>query len=230
MTSNGITIIVPVGPNPAYLEYLPECLASIEAQMSDDDALFIIDDQANLVQQPNDFQFNPSKRIWHTPWLSGCAHSWNFGVSLAWNEWCILMGSDDKLLPGALDACREVLSSDPDPLGYYHMTFQLDTGEILSHYNNAALVSKALWKATGGFPITSTVGAPDALLISIMMVHMPEHLHQIKEGTPLYWVRQHEHQDTRQYAAFFNPEVISIRNKETERWQAPQWTQKMGAL
>lgn len=235
--SHGITIVVPVGPNPAYLEYLPECLASIENQMGEDDQILIIDDQAQL--QLEEFRlvlfaeyryFNTRKTFWRTPWLSGCAHAWNYGVALAANEWCILMGSDDKLLPGALDACREVITSDPDPLGYYHMTFQLDTGEILSHYNNAALVSKALWKHTGGFPITSTVGAPDALLISIMMVHMPEHLHQLKEGTPLYWVRQHEHQDTRQYAAFFNPEVISIRNKETERWTAPTWTQKVGAL
>lgn len=225
MTSNGITIVVPVGPNPVYLAYLPECLESIQQQMGEHDQLLIIDDQAYL--QLDAFEsYNPRRMLFRTPWLSGCAHAWNFGVALAANEWCILMGSDDKLLPGALDACREVISGAADPLGYYHLTCQLDTGEIIAHFNNAAMVSKALWKHTGGFPITSTVGAPDALLISIMMVHMPQHLLQVKEGTPLYWVRQHEHQDTRQYAAFFNPEVISIRNKETARWTKPSWTEK----
>lgn len=239
----GISIVVPVGPNPAYLEYLPECLESIADQMHHpSDQIILIDDMAHLKKQPAktrmEYNFH-GVREWarytsnntsfnveyiENPWLLGCAASWNIGVVKAANEWCILMGSDDKLMSGCLDACREVISNQPDPFGYYNLTIQLDNGEKHDVFNNAAMVSKSLWRATGGFPISAAVGAPDALLISMMMVHMPHHLLQLRQGVPLYWVRQHEHQDTRKQGGFFWSEVISIRDKETQRFTMPEWT------
>jgi len=219
----GITIVVPVGSNPAYLAYLPECLASIDMQIRDGDQILIIDDQAHL--ELADYSETDARHtIYKTVWLSGCAHAWNYGVALARHEWCILMGSDDKLMAGCLNACHDIIANNPDPLGYYHLTWQLDTGEIHTVFNNAAMVSKALWKHTGGFPITSTIGAPDAMLGSIMTVHLPSHCHQVRDGTPLYWVRQHEQQNTRAYANVFHQEVINIRNIETQRWTPALWT------
>lgn len=223
----GISIVVPVGPNPAYKEYLSECLDSIRSQMTLEDELVVVDDMAhvNYLIFPKGTAWIPDNyKYVINHWLLGCAASWNIGVGVASNEFCILMGSDDKLLPGCLEACRKRISHKPDPLGFYNLTIRLSSGETTSVFNNAAMVSKALWRYTGGFPLSASVGAPDALLISMMLVHMKEHLHQLEEGKPLYWCRQHPNQETQRSAAFFHPEVISIRNKETARFMPnPEW-------
>lgn len=228
-----ITIVIPVGPNPAYLDYLPECVESIAAQTNDEDEILFVDDMSGLPycfwETDDRYDFPLQHTGWWShiknDWLLGCAASWNIGTANAKSEWCILMGSDDRLLPGALEACREVIS-DPkhDPLGYYNLTCITSEDEVVTLHNNAALVSRALWKATGGFPVSASLGAPDAMLISIMMIHMPQQLLHIQEGVPLYWVRVHEHQDTKRMAGPFNWEVIQVRNIETERWVAPEWT------
>lgn len=222
---SGISIIVPVGPNPAYLLYLDECLESIRGQMGPEDEIVIVDDMANLMDntkwrghwQPTSEQYIAN------PWLLGCADSWNIGVARATNEWCILMGSDDTLKPDCLSSCRELLAGEHDPFGYYNFTLEMQNGEKNDSFNNAALVSKALWKATGGFPPSAGVGAPDALLISIMLVHLPHRLHQLRQGHPLYWCRQHPDQDTIRQGVFYW-EAIAIRNFETARWTPPEWT------
>lgn len=236
MNNLGITIVIPVGPQPAYKAYLKDCIDSVTSQMEANDQIILIDDQAHL-DYSNYGTFVPWKewagepwrdwpyQIYRTPWLIGCADGWNFGVSLSANNWILLMGSDDKLLPGCLAACREVISNKPDPLGYYNFTCVNDKGEEFDWFNNAAMVSKALWRYTGGYG-PSAFASPDGWLISIMYKHMPEHLHQLKHRTPLYWCRTHSEQDTLRMAAFFHGEVISIRNKETERFQPnPEWAQ-----
>lgn len=219
----GISIVVPVGPNPKYLEYLDECIASIREQMKSEDQIVIIDDMSNLDEK---YDNDTDQIVYHNAWNLGCSASWNLGVAFSDNESCILMGSDDRLLPGCLDACRETIASpDYDPLGYYNLTCITSDDEMIDLHNNAAMVSRSLWKLVGGFPITGALGAPDALLISIMLVHLPQHLRQIKQGTPFYYVRKHPDQDTLRFAAPFNWEVIQVRNKETERWQKPTWTE-----
>lgn len=227
MGKSDISVVIPVGTNPAYLEYLPECLTSIVEQNPGGEVV-IVDDMANLPYNLRKAYLSKGRLgSWQqikNDWLLGCSSSWNIGVSRASNEWCLLMGSDDYLLPGCLDACREIISNDPDPLGYYNLTCETSSGEIVTLHNNAALVSRELWRHSGGFPVSGSLGAPDAMLISIMMVHMSAHLWQIKEGIPLYFVREHEQQDTRRMAGAFNWEVIQVRNIETQRWIKPDWT------
>lgn len=220
MMSSGISIVVPVGPNPVYLDYLNDCLHSIHEQADPYlDEIVIVDDMANLHGVP----YGECTLI-SNKWLLGCAASWNIGVAVARNEWCLLMGSDDKLLPDCLQVCRAMIErSDCDPNGYYGLTCQWSDGNITDWLNNAALVSKSLWKLTGGFPLTASVGAPDALLISIMIRNLPQHLHQLNKGEPLYWVRIHDQQDTGLHGKFW-PEIISIRDKETADWKQPEWT------
>jgi len=218
-----ISIIVPVGPNPKYRDYLPECLQSIVEQMEAGDEILIVDDWADLpaetfaaVPVPEGAFLNYVR----TEWRMGCADAWNMGVGLALNENCILMGSDDKLLLNCLSSCRSAIdAADYDPLGYYNLTCMIATGETVAAFNNAAMVSKKLWYHLGGFPPSAGLGAPDALIVSIMMIHMPEHLRQLREGQLLYWCRVHDAQDTLQQGAFFNWEVINVRDKETARWK-----------
>ena len=234
-----ITIVVPVGPQPEYKLYLGECLDSIQEQMLPEDQIIVVDDQAKLetrhypeggrnfwVETDPEQIKSGSLVIWRTPWLVGCADAWNFGVSFSRNDLCLLMGSDDKLLPGCLDALREAYEQNNGEAAWYNVTLQIDEGPdtgIHPVFNNAAAVTKKLWALTGGFP-PSAFAAPDALLISILIKHMPERLIQVKEGQPLYWARHHDAQDTQRQAARFYREVKQIRNKETLRWQKPEWT------
>lgn len=226
----GLTIVIPVGPQPEYQEYIEECFDSVSAQMENGDEIIFVTD--GFVSSPFDHTeklyglgryYTPDRyvrvREYAVPWRVGCADAWNIGVGLSNNEWCLLMGSDDKLLPGCLDTARDVLiDNEPDPLGYYNLTVETSSGNMIALHNNAAFVSKTLWEYTGGFPPSAGAGAPDALIISIMLKHMPQHLHQIDEHTPLYWVREHNAQDTLRQAAFLSKEVIAIRGKETERF------------
>lgn len=218
-----ISIIVPVGFHPDYKKYLGECLDSIETQMKDGDEILIIDDMAHLAHSEEWRARIEQHSYWPSPWLIGCADAWNIGVSIAKNNLCLLMGSDDKLLPGCLDALREAYVSTGYLDAYYNLTIIDDKGDVHTVFNNAAAVTKGLWNLTGGFP-PSAFAAPDALLISIMMVHLPHLLLQVKEKTPLYWVRTHEAQDTQRMAGAFNWETIQIRNVETARWKKPEWT------
>lgn len=238
--NDGITIVVPVGPQPEYKEYIAECLDSIECQMREDDQIIIIDDQAHLgvdsfkdytryapVYSVDPWGENGARLKYDTPWVVGCADAWNFGVSLARNNLVLLMGSDDALYLGALDAIRESYNRHDQMDALYHLTIRITEGPdkgVHSLFNNAAAVTKGLWKMTGGFPPSAGVGAPDALLISILMVHMPERLIQVREKEPLYWCRTHSAQDTPRQAGVFWNEVISIRDKETSRWKKPEWT------
>ena len=210
-----ITVVIPVGPQKIYANYLPECIESIKRQSLKPFEIILVDDMHGL--SPDQY---PDCTLIQNKWLCGCGLSWNFGVAAARTNCVFLMGSDDIMLDGCLEECVKAYR---DPEGFYNVTCETSAGEKIDLPNNAAMVTKALWKKTGGFPITSTLGAPDALLISIMLKHMSEHIHQVKQGTPLYHVRVHPEQDTGRYAAFFNWEVIQVRNKETERWQPPQW-------
>src|SRR5574342_234218 len=224
---SGITIVVPVVPQLEYKQYLGECFDSISQQALNEDEIIVIDDMAYLSEVDISRYYGRGK-FHHikNDWLLGCSDSWNRGVALAKNDLVLLMGSDDRLLPGALDALRESYQEHEGKAGWYNLTIQIDDGPdtgIHTVFNNAAAVTKKLWKMTGGFP-PSAFAAPDALLISIMMVHMSDRLIQVKEGTPLYWVRIHNAQDTQRMVATFNQATIDIRNIETARWKEPTWT------
>lgn len=225
-----LAIIIPIGPHKAYQKYLQECLDSIAAQGWDNrpDEIWLIDDQAHLGTWDPPLQFhkdNPIIEIWKTPWLSGCAMAWNFGIALSNCEYNLLMGSDDKLLPDCLKVCRDTIdSADFDPLGYYNLPIVTSEGEEADAFNNFAFVSKALWRLTGGFPLQGVIGAPDAALISIMLKHLPQHLHQVEPKKPYCWCRVHPDQDTLRLAGRYNWIVIQLRDDVTREWRRPDWT------
>ena len=123
-----------------------------------------------------------------------------------------------------LEECSKFAKKKKDKLGYYSVTVDLANGKQQNLPINAAMVTKSLWEWTGGFPISCTVGAPDALFISILLGHGGKHLHRVKEFTPLYWVREHPDQDSNINSKVFHKEVLSIRNIETERWKPPAWS------
>lgn len=217
-----ISVIVPVGPQPEYLQYLEECLESI--YQNDPDEVILIDDMAHLdTQWPllNDY-LDKDVMYYQNPWLCGCAMSWNFGVSYSRNEMCFLMGSDDKLMPYCLEGCVNAWETHDKLDGWYNVTCQLPNGDLQDLPNNAAAITKGLWQLTGGFG-PSAFAAPDAWLLSIMMVHMPQRIIQVDKGTPYYFVREHKAQDTpRQFGRFFDA-AHSIRDIATRTWTPPEW-------
>lgn len=214
-----ISVVVPLGPDSHYLDWLSECIQSIYE--NDPDEIILIDDMSDLglrwVQDHSVINY------YKNDWLLGCADSWNRGVALARNELVFLMGSDDKLLPYCLEVCVNAWETNNRLDAWYNVTCQLQNGGLQDQPNNAAAVTKGLWKLTGGFG-PSAFAAPDAWLLSIMMVHMPNRIIQVDKGVPYYWCRQHDFQDTpRQFGRFFDA-AHSIRDIATRTWQKPEWT------
>jgi glycosyltransferase involved in cell wall biosynthesis len=238
-----ISVVIPVGPNPIYLDWLPDCIMSVLQQTHKPLEIIIIDDGASLtldsiiglfyavvpihaLERFND-KFtvcleNDNKtilvRVYSPPWNVGVADAFNFGIALADSELVFMLGSDDKMMPTCLEEVVKEYEKQKVK-GWYNVTIITSGGEVMTLPNNTAAVHKDLWQWTGGFPPSAGVGAPDALLLSILLRHAPYKILQVKEGTPLCWLREHEHQDTRRNAGFFHGEVISIRDKETTRFK-----------
>jgi len=209
-----ITVAIPVGPHPANILWLAEALESITAQSIWPEEILLIQDREMLeVSEPGD---GPPLRIWKAPWKLGVAHAFNFGVALANTELVLMMGSDDRLLPDCLAACWSSWRERPQPLGYYYMAVLYPDGHIQGDPCNAAMVTKALWRHTGGFPIESAVGMPDSVLISMILAAQGK-LGMLMPipGGPYYYYRQHPDTDTEQRRAVWHSLATVVRNIKT---------------
>jgi glycosyltransferase involved in cell wall biosynthesis len=222
-----ISVTIPVGPDPAYRDYLEECVASVMAQDHLPAEIMLVDDQAHLssleVMQLRDLGPVPI-RVWCTPWLSGVAHSFNFGVALAKTDLVVMLGSDDVLETWAVEDCRAAWEIAKDPLGYYHMDVKYSTGEEQSAPCHAAMVHKDLWRRTGGFPVQSAIGAPDHIFINMLLIHGPKagRLHRVASAKPPYWYRVHDGTWTRRHASSAGV-IAPIREWFAQHWEVPTW-------
>ena len=219
-----ITVVVPVGPNPAYRDYLAECLDSVRAQTVPPAEILVIDDQAHLEQK----DVGSDVTLWKTPWLSGVAHVFNFGVALAKQEFVFMLGSDDRLEPWCLEDCAKAYNKRRDPLGYYYVDVQYSDGRQQSLACHAAMVTKTLWRHNGGFPIESAIGAPDTVLVSIMLAAKGKagNLIHVASKTPPYWYRLHDQTDTVARSRPFFGAIKAVRDLYTEgavAWKKPTW-------
>lgn len=214
MNSVPITVTIPVGPNPANIRWLSEALQSIATQSLWPAEILLIQDRETLeVSQPPD---SPPLRIWKAPWRLGVAHAFNFGVALSDTPLTLMMGSDDRLLPECLAACWMAWREYPDPVGYYHMNVLYSTGLMQGAPCNAAMVTKDLWKLTGGFPIESAVGMPDSILISMILAAQGKLGHLVPvPGGPYYYYRKHPETETEQRQNIWHGQAEAIRNIKT---------------
>jgi glycosyltransferase involved in cell wall biosynthesis len=225
-----ITVAVPIGPFKGCTLYLEECLDSIRTQTQKASELLIIDDMANPIAWRNILTRVVAKggledtriTVIDNPWLMGVAASFNIGVATAVNDLVIMLGSDDKLLPNCIEQCTKAWLARKEPLGYYHMDVQYDNGEIQDLPCNAAMVHKRLWQHTGGFPPETSIGAPDAAFISILLTHASAGKLIRIGGGPLYWVRRHVDQDTAKRGPYQNA-ILQVRNLVALGWKQPQW-------
>lgn len=248
-----ISVCIPIGPKPSHKQWLKECIDSVMAQTVLPTELILIDDQAhinlrdyfgeNVVTYPvhldatvnhdyiiyEDFTFDNGVIVskFNNPWLLGVVSAFNLGVSLAKTEWVLQLGSDDTLDSRALEFAVETINKVGDPLGLYNFScLTKENGEdrVVNWYNHANVVSRSLWNKVGGLNPLTVTGGMDAALISVMMYHLPHHLHKIKDGVPLYKVRSHENNYTLESASRFGDFMVMLRNILTEEWSSPDWT------
>ena len=220
-----ITVAIPVGPFEANRRWLGECLESVAAQTIQPDEVVLIDDMAGLsaidVTPVSDIA-----RVWRSPWRAGVAHAFNFGVALARNEAVFMLGSDDTLAPECLERCAKAWEQSADPLRSYFWVgvhYLDDRGDQFLPCN-AALVSRTLWRETGGFPVETAIGAPDAALVSIMMVHHDAgRLVEVPtRPRTLYNYRPHAETDTAGRGAWQGA-ILQARDILTAGWTRPEW-------
>jgi len=224
-----ITIVVPVGPDLVHKRYFQELLESIKEQTVLPSEVLLVDDMANLEKTKLNYGDLPIT-IHKNPWLSGCAHSNNFGVALAKNELVMFIGSDDKFFPNAVEDCLRAWEKYRDPLGYYWCDVEYNDGEQQAAACGGAMVTKTLWQRCGGFPIEASVGACDSILISIMLVHSDAgHLIHVESERPPYWTRRHQESITAKSGPMQGP-IFTVRTYLTGAWKRPTWTEKTNRI
>lgn len=223
-----VSVVVPVGPNAANKRWLDECIASVADQTWNKTShggihLQLVDDMADMSVHmiPSDLAYS----VWKSPWYLGVAHAFNIGVAVAPTEHVFMLGSDDWLEPDCIEACvQEIQARQGDPYGYYYVGVRYsDTGETQDVACHAAMVSKSLWRRTGGFPIQSASGAPDAALLSIIIGNYPRAGRHwpVADGRPLYNYRRHAETDTASKAPWQGV-ILETRHLVTLEWQPRQ--------
>lgn len=220
-----VSVVLPVGPNPSNRRWLDQAVLSVSdqtwAKRGDGGInLVLIDDMAEL--GPINFvPSNLSVSVWRAPWYMGVAHAFNVGVALAPSELVFMLGSDDWLEPECIEKCVEAFEErHNDPLGYYYVGVRYsDTGETQTVPCHAAMVTRALWRRTGGFPIQSASGACDAAFLSILMGNYPKAGRHwpVADGAPLYNYRRHNDTDTASKASWQGV-ILETRNLVTREW------------
>lgn len=220
-----ITVAIPLGPHPEHARWLDECLRSVYDQSVNVDEILIIDDMHGLTGSYE----KDGCRIWRSPWLLGVAHAFNFGVALARNECVFMLGADDTLEP---DCIQRVLaqyagtSEEDKGSTYYFVSVRyLDDREDNTQFLpcNAAMVTKSLWRKTGGFPIEAASGACDAAFVSRFWNRADEvRFAGVGEGTTLYNYRPHADTDTAQRSQWQGI-ILATRGLVTEVYDPPRW-------
>lgn len=216
-----------MGPYPENVKWLAECIESVRQQTFHPVCIVIINDMCNPAKIDHALNTDNDDpmifRVHKYPWRLGVAHAFNFGVMVAPTECVFMLGSDDTLEPDCLERCMEAYDAEKEFPGYYWVPVRyMDDGLVQALPCNAAMVTKSLWKRTGGFPVEA-VTAPDAALVSIMLRH-PEAGTLIKVGDkPLYNYRRHPGTDTARHGAWLD---ITTRTRDllTQEWKTPQWT------
>lgn len=218
-----ITVVIPVGPYPANKKWLKEALESVASQTHKTDEVLLIDDMAGLSFATECMPSGMAIRTWESPWRLGVAHAFNFGVALAKNDLVFLMGSDDLLEPTCLEKCIKEWENNKKLDAYYYTGIEyMDDDEKQDLPCGYAMVTKGLWRKTGGFPVESAVGAPDAAFVSILMVHHKDSLVKVDNGTPLVNYRRHNESDTAGRGPWQGA-ILETRNVLTNTWKKPDW-------
>jgi hypothetical protein len=241
MESN-VTVIIPVGPQKEYLQYLPEAIESILVQTVLPTEILLLADGVDIsldflkgivvkyshaIEMFKDhFTLCPIDRNkmimikrWKSPWNIGFSPIFNCGVGLALYDNIVYLASDDKLMPTCIEDCVNTWNEYDQKDAWYACTYQLENGDTYTIPNNAGMITKNLWKWTKGFPPAAFAG-PDALLLSCLIAHALDRIIKVEEGKPNYWIREHPYQETKRQFGYYAASGVMeiIRDMETRRF------------
>jgi len=225
--TEGVSVCIPVGPYAWYKKYLAECLDSVAAQTMRPVGVTIIDDMAGVTKEHLAPLRGIPHKVWRAPWLLGIPGCANVGVALGMSDLVFQLSCDDKLKPDCIETCWKEWQHRKDPLGYYWVGVEYSTGETQALPCGHAMIPKALWRHTGGWPVESAVGGCDAAFISAMLTHAHGDdrmgtLYPVDGGRPLYWHREHELQYTK-HQHVGPGTIIEVRSWFTNNWEVPKW-------
>jgi len=227
-----LTVVIPVGPHPSHRRWLDEALESVYPQLLPGDEVLLVDDMASddlAADLPKPIPGQGRLQIIRNPWRLGVAAAFNIGVATADNEFSLLMGSDDRLLPHCLGDVRATLEDhqfDPQRFRtYFYLGVEYSDGRLQTVPCGAAVVSRTLWRHLGGFPPESATGAQDAALLSIMIGNGNRAgvLCPVNDARPTYWYRVHAESETAVVGPSWQGVILETRNLLTSQWVPAQW-------
>lgn len=150
----------------------------------------------------------------------GVVSSLNIGVAKSKNDLVLLGCADDVLLPVCIEECLKAWEKYKYDLGYYYLGVKYSTGQEQNTACGAAMITKALWKYTGGFPPQCAVGAADHIFLSALIAGSRDGYSDARiirvSDTLTYWYRQHEGTETRRNIW---PAIDAVRDWFTVNWR-----------
>lgn len=236
-----VTVLMPVGPN-YNPEWLQEAVGSVLEQTYSDINLYIVDDGAHIPEDTllPDSWVGPSGseyfRYWYqdigmtvypprqvkmfkSPVNLGFSAAFNLGMGLLNNYLVMFLASDDKMMPNAVERAVATWEEHDRKDAWYPCKYIDSNGHICAIPNNLALTTKHFFLGMcGGYPPAAFVG-PDAALLSCLMVHAPDRIIPVESEEPLYWIRDHDQQETKIHTWKYVEEMNSIRGKLTAEFK-----------
>jgi glycosyltransferase involved in cell wall biosynthesis len=214
-----VTVGIPVGPRPGHRTWLPEALESCQQQtLQPAEIILVCDENANGLPALPDY---PPCRVYTSPWKLGAANGFNHAVGLAHTKYVFLLGSDDTLEPGCLEACMHMAGGSESVIVWSGVRY-MSNCETQALPCGAMMVPVALWKRIGGYPLECIFGAPDHVLLTALLVHAHEYGIEIRGvEAPLYNYRTHD--DTEQFhRSEWHGVMGQVRDILQETWK-PRW-------
>lgn len=218
-----ITVVIPVGPKPHHREYLSEMLESIEKQSLWPTEVILVNDGGPplIMSAPTGFFNHFAVRVETLPWNVGMVASWNLGVGWARTELVLLVGADDRLYRDCILECWSAWERyEQYPFGYYYLGVQYSDGREQNTPCNAAMITKSLWRHTGGFPPQAAVGAPDHIYLSMILAASNRKATKARilrvSDDMLYWYRVGDSTETTRNIW---PAIEAVKDWVHETWR-----------
>lgn len=227
-----ISVVIPVGPAPHHKRWLNDAIESVLVQRKSPADVVIVNDMADLSVDEVPLLANRWVREYRMPWLSGVPHSFNAGVAVAETELVFMLGSDDIMLPRCLELCdrqfekvRAEHGDDAALNSYFFVPVTYMMGNAPDQFTpcGEAMVSKTLWRNSGGFPVEASVGRADTVFHTMLHGRPQFRFEGVGDGTPLVSYRSHPDSDTEQRRGHWHGLADAIANLSAQTWKGPEW-------
>jgi len=214
-----ITVSIPVGPYEHNRKWLRECVDSILPQLQKNDSIVLIYEPPHENDGVNIF---PVVNKILMPCRLGIPAMVNLSVAYASNDLVLLMNSDDKLLPGALDACRQAWDQHHDTHGWYYLNTAFSDGRYIQRAaSGVAMVYRTYFLGLGGYPPESAVGGPDWIFLSLMSERGLINLYPVSDDTCYHWHRIHSDQESTKRRGDWDEAMSVTHDALIKTWRQP---------